>query len=262
MKLIWMSDLHFAATGDVLGHDPRARLDAAIDHANRLHDDASLCVLSGDLVDRANPEEYAALKEHLDTLAMPYLPMVGNHDARTPFRATLPMPPGTMPDFMQYAHRTAEGLILCLDTVNPDSDTGQFCTQRMAWLKEALEAAGGIPVYIFGHHPPMPLGLPMLDDSRIEEGEALLDLLASHDCVRHCFFGHVHRPITGAARGIPFAIMRSILLQAPPPRPNWTWETFAPSREAPAIGVVTLRGGDVTVQYEEFCDADFGVQAS
>lgn len=29
-KIIWMSDLHFTADGDVLGHDPRVRLMRAV----------------------------------------------------------------------------------------------------------------------------------------------------------------------------------------------------------------------------------------
>ena len=61
MKIIWMSDLHFARAGDVLGHDPRLRLEAAVAHVNRHHADADCCIISGDLVNRGELADYQAL---------------------------------------------------------------------------------------------------------------------------------------------------------------------------------------------------------
>lgn len=49
-KLIWMSDPHFTQEGDVLGHDPRVRLQAAIDHINDHHSDARMCCLTSALM--------------------------------------------------------------------------------------------------------------------------------------------------------------------------------------------------------------------
>ncbi|MFK7737537.1 MAG: metallophosphoesterase, partial [Pirellulaceae bacterium] len=81
-KLIWMSDPHFALEGDVWGHDPRERLKAAIDHINIHHSDAAMCVISGDLVNSGTQADYEGVRTRLDTLAIPYFPMVGNHDKR------------------------------------------------------------------------------------------------------------------------------------------------------------------------------------
>ncbi len=47
--------------------------------------------------------------------------------------------------------------------------------------------------------------------------------------------------------------MRSVLYQAPAPRPEWDWESFHPSEEAPNIGVMTISNADVNLQYEQFC---------
>ena len=49
-KIIWMSDPHFQNEGTIDGLDPRARLAAAINHANAHHADADFAILSGDLV--------------------------------------------------------------------------------------------------------------------------------------------------------------------------------------------------------------------
>lgn len=259
VKLIWISDLHFKASGDVLGHDPRARLSAVIARINAHHADAAFCVLSGDTVHEGTAQDYAQLHDLLSELSPPYYPLVGNHDTRALFRETLPMPEGVMPEFVQYQFETPEGIVACLDTLQEGSSTGAFCPERFAWLRAVLTAAGDRQVYLFMHHPPLALGLPAQDPSKIAEGDALLDLLAEFPNVAHLFMGHVHRQVSGSVRGIPFAALNSALFQAPPPRPAWDWDSFQPVPEAPKIGVVTLAGRDVTIQYEEFCSADMGI---
>ena len=259
-KLIWMSDLHFTAKGEVLDHDPRVRLAAAVDHINTHHADAAVCVISGDLVNHGTAKDYAALGAALDDLSVPFFPMVGNHDNRGLLRSALPVPQGGMDEFVQYAVSTPAGLILCLDTQKLGSDAGAFCPDRMEWLARTLGDARDQPVLLFMHHPPMPLGLPMQDTDRMEDGAAFLDLVARFDCVSYMCIGHVHRPISGVIQGIPYSTMRSVLYQAPPPVPDWTWETFQPAAEAPQIGVVTIHEGRVTLQYDTFCAYEVGVK--
>ena len=64
-KIIWMSDLHFAADGLVAGVDPRARVRAAVDHINTHYRDAEICVISGDMVNRGTVKDYTALRLEL-----------------------------------------------------------------------------------------------------------------------------------------------------------------------------------------------------
>ena len=261
LKIVWMSDPHYTVDGLVLGHDPRVRLEAAISHINRNHGDADFCVISGDMVNRGTAADYVSIATMLQDLAVPLLPMVGNHDDRTLFRRALALPDRTMEGFIQYAVPAQGGLIVCLDTQKPGADSGEFCATRMEWLKAVLTEAGTTPALLFMHHPPMPLGLPMQDTDRLEDGSAFLDLIARFDSISFLCIGHVHRPIAGAVRGIPYATMRSILYQAPAPQPEWDWSSFAPGREAPALGLLTLKDGNVTMQYEQFCDHVLGVRS-
>ncbi len=258
LKAVWMSDPHFVNDGDVLGHDPRLRLQAAIDHINQHHSDAKFCIISGDMVNRGTRTDYDALRKILDGLVVPFLPMVGNHDDRQIFRKTLPVPEFGMADFIQYSVETPNGLILCLDTQKPGSDAGTFCSTRLTWLRSALENARDTPVYIFMHHPPMLLCLPMQDTENMENGEAFLGLLAEYDCVKHLFIGHVHRPITGTVKGIPFATMRSVLYQAPAPLPEWDWDSFAPAKEPPNLGILNIGNAFVNLQFVQFCKYEHG----
>ena len=257
-KIIWMSDLHFKAQGDVLDHDPCIRLAAAIDHVNAHHADAAFCVVSGDMVNRGTTDDYAALAAQFATLTIPVMPMVGNHDDRRLLRDHFAVPVDAMEGFVQYAVPFADGVALCLDTQKTGSDAGAFCAHRLAWLRDAL-AKAATPVYLFLHHPPVSLGLPMQDQDRMEDPDPFLDLIAQSDVVRHLFIGHVHRPITGTLRSIPFATMRSVLYQAPPPLPAWDWNSFAPASEAPQIGILTFDAAGVQLQYDQFCAYEHGV---
>lgn len=260
-KIIWLSDLHYVCDDLVQRHDPRLRLSAAIDHINAHHRDADFCVISGDMVECGTREGYVAVANALKDLTVPYYPMVGNHDERALFRDHLPLPANCMATFVQFTIPTADGLLICLDTLKPGSDAGEVCDERRAWLQNALTAADDTPVCIFMHHPPHALGLPMQDVDRMVNGDNLLSLIGGFRNVRHLFIGHVHRSIAGSIDGIPFATIKSILYQAPPSSPPWDWDTFTPAKEAPNIGVITMQSGSVTIQFEEFCDASFGVTA-
>ena len=253
-KIIWMSDPHFQNEGCVDGIDPRVRLDSAIAHANEHHSDAAFIVLSGDLVGDEMEPDYTALANHFATSDLPIHPMMGNHDDRRLLRNHLTVPPNPSGDFIHYAIEREAETIICLDTHKSGSHAGSLCASRLAWLDTVLCSDSHKPAYIFMHHPPLALELPMQDEIMLEDAEAFLDLVSAHPRVKHLFFGHVHRATSGSIRSIPFATLGSLLFQAPPPRPAWTWESFVPAKEAPQYGVLHITNGDVILHYTQFCD--------
>ncbi len=259
-KIIWMSDPHFQNKGTIGGLNPRTRLAAAIDHANTHHDDADLAIISGDLVGDDIEGDYSAMATYLAKSSVPMHAMVGNNDDRHGFNQHLTLPDDAMPDFIQYAIDTPEGAMICLDTHQAGSSAGQFCTARQEWLSERLSRDPKQPAYIFMHHPPMALGLPPQDKIMLEDGDAFLDLISQHNNVKHLFMGHVHRPTCGSIRGIPFATIGALSFQAPAPRPEWDWDSFVPAHEAPHYGVLHISGGNVTLQYTQFCTYETGIE--
>ncbi|MGX9354399.1 metallophosphoesterase [Roseobacteraceae bacterium S113] len=259
-KIIWMSDPHFQNDGTIDGLDPRVRLAAAIAHANTHHADADFAILSGDLVGDDIEGDYTALAKYLAASEMPIYPMMGNNDDRDGLRSRLALPEGAMPDFIQFAIETDAGLVVCLDTHKVGSHAGEFCSARRDWLIDLLHSHADRDTYIFMHHPPMRLGLPMQDEIMLEAGEAFVDLVSRHKTVKHLFMGHVHRPTCGTIRGIPFATMGALSFQAPAPRPPWDWESFTSPDEAPQYGVLDLSEGNVTLQFTQFCDFALGVE--
>ncbi len=103
LQAVWMTDLHYAAAGEVAGIDVRARLAAAVTHINMHYAGTAFCIISGDMVQFETLETYDALKAQLAVLDVPYLPMVGNHDDRAMIKAHLDVPDNCMADFVQYS---------------------------------------------------------------------------------------------------------------------------------------------------------------
>ncbi|MEM8590940.1 MAG: metallophosphoesterase [Pseudomonadota bacterium] len=256
-KFIWMSDPHFVAEGLVQGHDSRLRLTAAIEWINDHHGNAAFCLISGDMVNRGTDADYAALAEMLEDLTIPYLPLTGNHDNRAPFRRYLKLPETGMGDFIQYDVLFGGAQILCLDTLKEGAGGGELCAARRTWLYERLGRPE--PTLVFMHHPPLALGLPMQDRDRLAHGESLIDAMAASGKVSFLGAGHVHRPLSGSIRGIPYATLGSILYQAPPPVPAWDWSTFHPAAEAPRLAVVMVEGDDICLHHEQICPFETGV---
>ncbi|NIO42429.1 MAG: phosphodiesterase, partial [Burkholderiales bacterium] len=62
MKFVQVTDMHIMPPGqELLGLDPRARLDACIADINANHADAELCVFTGDLAEKDYVEAYRNL---------------------------------------------------------------------------------------------------------------------------------------------------------------------------------------------------------
>ena len=206
MKFVQVTDTHLVPRGELLhGLDPCERLDACIDDINRYHRDAELCIITGDLVDEGQPQAYCDLKECLSRLKMPCHLLVGNHDHRG--RLLYEFPDLSVDDngFLQTVIKTSAGLFFLLDTIEQGKAWGVYCEKRLAWLKNAMETAQNLPVYLFMHPPPFSVGLPCLDRLGLgTDGERLAEIVAPYANIRHIFFGHVHRPITGSWRGISY----------------------------------------------------------
>ena len=215
MKIIHVSDLHLLKPGEkVWGIDPAARLDACLADIERHHGDADFCVISGDLTDRGEIEAYALLKERLARFRLETHLLIGNHDDRANYFATFPDAQRDSNGFAQYSIVRDGFSFFFLDTLKgPPSSAGLYCEKRKAWLAQALRESAGIPV-LFMHHPFFAIAHPLMDRIKLDDSEDFARLVAPHN-VRHVFFGHAHRTVSGNYRGIGYSAPPSLVHQLP-----------------------------------------------
>jgi 3',5'-cyclic-AMP phosphodiesterase len=251
-KIIWLSDIHLLPKDKLLfGLDPSHYLQSAITYISTYHADAAVCVISGDLADDGSLEVYRLLQNFISQLAMPVLLMTGNHDSRKNLLSVFPTLRSGSGATVDYTFQLPGGMIVCLDSQKLGADGGHLSDEQFDWINDTLTQLRDVPAYIFMHHPPFNLGLPLQDCDRLENGEKFLAHLKLHKNVAHLFFGHVHRAVSGTMAGIPYTGIGSALFQVPLPFPQWTWEDFKPTREAASIGIVLVKNGNVIVHFHQ-----------
>lgn len=211
MKLIVATDPHLVPPDHRLYDlDPAANLAAFVDEVNERHSDAVACILLGDLAHRGDEAAYALLRDILERLQVPWYVLLGNHDNRTAFKRTFPEAAIDTGGFVQSCIDTEAGRLLLLDTLETGTHAGGLCEVRQDWLTAALAFDPEAPFFLFMHHPPMRIGIPSLDSIRLMQYRRFEEILRPHrDRIRHLFFGHVHRPVSGTWNGLPFTGLRA-----------------------------------------------------
>lgn len=254
MKLIHLTDTHFVRPGERLyGLDPRARLDACIADINRNHGDARLAVITGDLTHYGDRAAFIGLRDALAALTVPVRLLLGNHDTVETFREVFPDAPVDAEGRVQGVEDTEAGRLIFLDTNMAGTHAGWYDQPRLDWLSARLAEAPEGPVYLFMHHPPFALGIASMDRIGLIRPDDFEACIAPHRArIRHIFFGHVHRPVSGSWRGIPFSTLRATNHQV------WM-DLDAPeirvSHEPPAYAVVLLSPDQTIVHTHDFLDA-------
>ena len=210
MKFIHITDPHLVTPGELLHTlDPLSRFQACIESVNEKQSDAECAVITGDLADKGELSAYLRLKEELAELLIPHHLLIGNHDSRTVFLSVFSDTQVDANGFVQSTFSTGCGEFVFLDTVQHGQSSGVYCDPRCQWLEQTLSNLRGRPVYLFMHHPPFDVHVPFVDNIGLEDSQGFIDVISNYKNIKHIFFGHVHRPISGSWHGIPFSTLSS-----------------------------------------------------
>lgn len=199
MLIAQITDTHVSTPESVNDRwfDTPEHLARAVDHLNRLTPRPDVTLVTGDLVERGDPAEYARLHTILDRLAMPAYVVPGNHDGREALRAAFAhrgyLPAG---GFLHYTIEEWPVRLIGLDTHVPGSPGGELCGERLDWLDARLGEAPERPTLLFMHHPPFVTGLRAMDAMGLDGKAELGTVIARHPQVEGVLCGHVHRPMT------------------------------------------------------------------
>ncbi len=213
MIIAHISDTHIALDTD--DADQRIRdFESTIVDINALDPAPDVIVHTGDIVHNGRADEYAQAVATLAKARAPVYVMVGNKDDRgnllKAFAGCGYL--GANSEFVDYAVEDFPVRLVMLDTLNPSSNKGDFCSKRVARLKEMIDAETTKPIAVFTHHPPfeVPVGPePHHFDSR-EAMADLTDTLQSSGRVIAVFCGHVHRFAHGNIGDIAASVVTAI----------------------------------------------------
>ena len=154
---------------------------------------------------------------------------------------------------MQSVHLFDAATVVTLDTLNeaaPDH-AGLLCEARLAFFEHALASApADRPLLLFQHHPPFDTGLRYMDGIKLANPEAEWDVIARTRKPDYLFMGHLHRPIAGIWRGIPFHIQRALSHQVA--FDLKTADHIPGSHELPDYSHVTVGAGQVVIHQCSF----------
>jgi 3',5'-cyclic-AMP phosphodiesterase len=161
-----------------------------------------ITIVTGDLVDAGEPQEYAHFRDLLAPLRMPVFVIPGNHDAREPMRQAF-VGDGYFPrqGFLNYVIDGYPLRIVGLDTLVPGEAGGELCGDRLKWIDDTLSAAPDRPTLILMHHPPFRTGIAAMDRMGLDRSADFSEIIGRHPQVERICCGHIHRAIESRFAG-------------------------------------------------------------
>jgi 3',5'-cyclic AMP phosphodiesterase CpdA len=198
MLIVQITDTHITRPGTLLMGivDTAAALERAVSALNRLDPPPDLALLTGDLVENGEAEEYFYLRELVAPLRMPLFVIPGNHDAREPMREAF-IGDGYLPGqgSLNYVIEDYPLRIIALDTLVPGEGGGTLGADQLRWLDQMLAAAPARASLIMMHHPPFPTGIHRMDLAGLSDSIAFAEIVRQYPNIERILCGHLHRAI-------------------------------------------------------------------
>jgi len=250
MKFIHITDTHLVSPNAKLHKlDPAERFSRCLDDIKRNHSDAECCVITGDLADQGEDSAYRFLFSQIARLDMKCHLILGNHDHRENFLRCYADTKVDDHGFIQYTIQTSAGVFIVIDTLESGTPGGIYCDQRRKWLQATLEINRAEPVFLFMHHPPFDLSFPCIDHIGLSDQQAFAGIVRPYGNIKHLFFGHAHRPISGNWLGISFSSLRGTNHQV---ELNFKSERIHYVDEPPEYSIVFISDDRVVVHTHAF----------
>jgi 3',5'-cyclic AMP phosphodiesterase CpdA len=199
-----ISDLHIKRPGGrVAGRvDTAMALRRCVAELNRLTRRPALVVISGDICDTPNADEYDHAHQLLDALEIPYVLTAGNHDDRAQLRAAFPQTGVADTDAINLIRSVGDVDVVIADTSVPRAAHGLLDVATLRWLDATLASTPDRPALLFLHHPPFGAGIAHMDANHLRNAGDLGALAERHGRLRLIAAGHLHRAISTSFAGI------------------------------------------------------------
>jgi 3',5'-cyclic AMP phosphodiesterase CpdA len=209
LRIAQISDLHIKPPG-VLAYgrvDTAQALERCVATLNALTPAPDFVVISGDLADTPNAEEYDHLKRLLSPLKLPFAGIPGNHDSRELMRgafasAAYAFPSGALNQRIDVGPLD----LVLLDSSVPGKPHGELDAPTLRWLEAVLASSADRAALLFLHHPPFLAGIWHMDRQNLHNARALEAIIRRHSRVQVVATGHIHRATLTMFAGRPCTI--------------------------------------------------------
>nr|WP_194241444.1 phosphodiesterase [Galbitalea soli] len=208
--MLHLSDTHLLGGDRELydSVDSAQHLRELFDELERSEGRPEAIVVTGDLADKGEAEAYRTLRSIVEPaaarLGARVIWVMGNHDDRRAFRATLF---GEIPTAnpVDRVYDLGGLRLITLDTTVPGHHYGEITGAQLDWLAEELSVRAPHGTILAMHHPPLPSVLDLATLVELRDQGALAEVVEGSD-VRTILAGHLHYSSTGLFAGIPVSV--------------------------------------------------------
>ena len=208
--VLHISDTHFVGDGELLhgSVDSDANLRRLFEDFARSEARPEAIVFTGDLADTGREDAYRRLRALVEPAAAAIgaqvIWVMGNHDARTPFRALLL--DSDAGEASVDAVYDVNGLrVVALDSTVPGQHYGEITDEQYAWLAEVLAVPAPDGTLIALHHPPVPSLIEPISFVELRDQRRFAEAIAGTD-VRGVLGGHLHFSTFSEIGGVPVSV--------------------------------------------------------
>ncbi len=212
VTLAHLSDTHFGGLPHAID-----RTAAVLRHLGAMRPLPDAILVTGDIADHGTAPEYAAARATFSASpqGVPLLLCPGNHDRRDAYRAVLLQegaPDGDDDGPINRAHRVGDLLVLMCDSLVPAPpgeriDHGVLGPQTLDWIDAQLAAREPHERAVIAlHHPPVPIGIGLMDPIRLRDAADLATVLGRHERVLAVLTGHAHAATATTFAGLPVLV--------------------------------------------------------
>ncbi len=208
--LAQISDTHVRSDDEGVSARQLTRALAAAAHYR-----PQLILLTGDLANDEQADEYAVLAGAIASAPAPVFLMPGNHDRRDFIRRSFPRHvylPAAGP--LSYVLDDFAVRVVAIDQIVPGETHGVLTEAQAEWLDATLAAAPQKPTLVALHHPPIATHDLLFDRIGLLDADLLAKVLAKHRQVERIICGHHHRVVLGQCAHVPVIVA---------PSTSWTY---------------------------------------
>ena len=197
--IIQISDTHLMNQDDLefVQMNPEQSFHAVMQHIQQQYPHIDAIVHTGDLAQVPVQETYARYLTFMQHFGTPFYQIPGNHDCTEIFPFHLQQ------DQAHILHYGAWSAILINSAVKDNVD-GWISETQLQQLHQLLSDHPQQHILIACHHHPFAMESAWIDQHKLKNTEALIDVLARHNNVKLVLCGHVHQDSLNEWQGIQF----------------------------------------------------------